>query len=108
MIKMPSCHCGRSFGDPSALQQHQRSKFHCYCRECDRFFVHPNALEQHRSALHNCYSREAYAKKGWGSRNNFQLSYGFKPGNSEDWEEGNRILDAMIEADMENQRERPA
>ena len=25
-------------------------------------------------------SREDYAKKGWGSRMNFQLSYGLKPG----------------------------
>ena len=50
---MPSCHCGRRFGDSSALQQHQRSKVHCYCRECARFFVHPDALEQHRSALHS-------------------------------------------------------
>ena len=25
-------------------------------------------------------SREEYAKKGWGSRINFQLSYGLKPG----------------------------
>ncbi len=50
---MPCCHCGRRFGDPSALQQHQRSTAHCYCRECARFFVHPDALEQHRSALHS-------------------------------------------------------
>ena len=68
--------------------------------------------------------REEYAKKGWGSRINFQLSYGLKPcnlisllsshhfliwsdaanleaDNSDDWKEGNRILDAMIKADME-------
>ena len=53
ITKMPCCHCGRRFGDPNALQQHQRSKAHCYCRECARFFVHPDALEQHRSALHS-------------------------------------------------------
>lgn len=69
-------------------------------------------------------SREDYAKRGWGSRINFQLSYGLKSGSqipllsfhpsliwsdaaylqadsSDDWEEGNRILDAMIKADME-------
>ena len=50
---MSSCHCGRCFSDPSALQQHQRSKAHCYCRECDRFFVHTDSVEQHRAALHS-------------------------------------------------------
>lgn len=50
---MPFCHCGRRFGDSTALQQHQRSKVHSYCCECGRFFVHADALEQHRSALHS-------------------------------------------------------
>ena len=50
---MPFCHCGRRFGDSSALQQHQRSKAHCYCGECARFFDHPDALQQHRSAVHS-------------------------------------------------------
>ena len=50
---MPSCDCGRRFSDLGALQQHQISKAHCYCRECDRFFVHTDAVEQHRSALHS-------------------------------------------------------
>jgi len=48
---LSSCHCGRRFSDPSALQQHQRSKAHCYCRECDRFFVYTDSVEQHRSTL---------------------------------------------------------
>lgn len=50
---MPSCDCSRRFSDLGALQQHQISKAHCYCRECDRFFIHTDAVEQHRSALHS-------------------------------------------------------
>lgn len=50
---MSYCQCGRRFGDPSALQQHQRSKAHCYCRECERRFGHQDALEQHYSAVHS-------------------------------------------------------
>lgn len=50
---MPFCgHCERWFGDSCALQQHQKSKKHCYCHKCERFFDHPEALEQHRSVLH--------------------------------------------------------
>lgn len=50
---MPCGHCGRQYGDPSALHAHQRAKNHCYCRACDRSFAHPNSAEQHRSALHS-------------------------------------------------------
>ncbi len=50
---MPCGHCGRRFGDLSALQSHQRAKNHCYCRECDRFFAHADGAQQHRSALHS-------------------------------------------------------
>lgn len=50
---MPCGHCGRRFGDASALQAHQRAKNHCYCRHCDQYFAHPNSAEQHRSALHS-------------------------------------------------------
>jgi len=53
ITKMPYCHCDRRFSDLNALQQHQSSKAHCYCRECARFFVRPDALKQHRSALHS-------------------------------------------------------
>lgn len=50
---MPCGHCGRRFGELSALESHQKAKNHCYCRECDRFFPHPDSAEQHRSALHS-------------------------------------------------------
>jgi len=101
---MFSCYCRRQFKDQSALEQHQRSTAHCYCRECDRFFGHTDAVEQHRLALHDftCSDcdrtflrtealrqhqnskkhgqfRGTYRKNEWGSRINFQLSYGLKP-----------------------------
>ncbi|MCJ1486495.1 hypothetical protein MMC06_006672 [Schaereria dolodes] len=53
-------------------------------------------------------SRNAFLTQGWGSRMNFQLSYGLKPGNDDDWEEGNRILDALMESDMDERREQSA
>ena len=46
-------HCGRRFGDLSALESHQKAKNHCYCRECNRFFAHADGAEQHRLALHS-------------------------------------------------------
>ena len=52
-ITMPCGHCGRRFGELSALQSHQKAKNHCYCRHCDQFFAHPQSAEQHRSALHS-------------------------------------------------------
>lgn len=53
---MSTCPCGRRFGSPGALQQHQWATRHCFCKECDRSFRTDQALEQHCSALHcfNC------------------------------------------------------
>lgn len=49
-------------------------------------------------------SKYRIVKDGWGSRSNFQASYllGMDP---EGLEEGNRILDAFIEADLEEAKE---
>ena len=49
---MPSCGCGRRFSSSTALDQHQKSKRHCYCQICDRHFPTEGAAEQHRSAVH--------------------------------------------------------
>ncbi|KAI9802543.1 MAG: hypothetical protein M1833_001615 [Piccolia ochrophora] len=49
-------------------------------------------------------SRNSVVKQGWGSFPKFLLSYGLKPEKTEDWEEDNRILDALIEAEMEEKR----
>ncbi|PGH37004.1 hypothetical protein GX50_00240 [[Emmonsia] crescens] len=48
-------------------------------------------------------SRNQYAKQWWGSRKNFQLSYllGLDP---DGFEEGNKILDAMIQQDAEHMK----
>ncbi|KAI9759425.1 MAG: hypothetical protein M4579_002339 [Chaenotheca gracillima] len=48
-------------------------------------------------------SRHAVVTEGWGSRNNFQNSYGLDKGPS-GYEEGNNILDAMQDADRKQQR----
>lgn len=50
---MPSCKCGRRFGDSHALQQHREATSHHYCLECAQAFVDANAVQQHRSAVHS-------------------------------------------------------
>jgi hypothetical protein len=51
------------------------------------------------SPVHNSYSNKI-VKSGWGSRANFQASYGLKM-TPDDIEEGKAILKAMEEADKE-------
>ncbi len=52
-VLMACGHCGHRFGDLNALQSHQKTKSHCYCRDCNRFFAHVDGAEQHRLALHS-------------------------------------------------------
>ncbi|EEH17485.2 hypothetical protein PABG_00048 [Paracoccidioides brasiliensis Pb03] len=48
-------------------------------------------------------SKYQIVKKGWGDRKNFQHSYGLGMG-VDDFEEGNAILDKMMEHDVENMK----
>ena len=44
-------------------------------------------------------SRNQLVKENWGNRINFQHSYSLDPSSDEDWQEGNRILDGLMECD---------
>ncbi|EEH33632.1 hypothetical protein PAAG_04682 [Paracoccidioides lutzii Pb01] len=48
-------------------------------------------------------SKYQFVKEGWGDRKNFQHSYGLGMG-VDDFEEGNAILDKMMEHDVENMK----
>ncbi|KAF8440754.1 hypothetical protein BGX38DRAFT_1056957, partial [Terfezia claveryi] len=49
---MPCGVCSRSFGEESALQQHQRALGHCYCFECEHGFESELDYEQHNTTTH--------------------------------------------------------
>ena len=51
---MPSCNCGRSFGDSVSLNQHREATGHFYrCHDCDRAFGSDKALLDHlHSSIH--------------------------------------------------------
>lgn len=46
-------------------------------------------------------SQYSMVKDGWGNQNNFNASYGLKP-TPDGYEEGNRIAQAMLQADRDN------
>ena len=49
--------CKKSFASLPALQDHQRAKRHCYCRECKKVFELESTADEHFQAFHAFHFR---------------------------------------------------